>query len=623
MKKFFLALLVFSVAVGSAFFFSCDSQMGNESAGTGASGTITFTFGTGATARWTGGAPSTAIQGELAHEIKLYRGDNYGTLYKTITVGPGVTSHTETGIPLGPLKVTIDSKLNGYPFAHGETTTTVVANPNRTSAPVNMDRLEHGIVLSEKSGSTYHFPVLSPAYGAGNLTPLTVTVENYAENATGVLSVSSDNTSFAVSPASIADIAQDNHGTFTVTPATSLAVGTHTATISVTGDNGIDAFFTVSVTVGTDFNVTNTADWTTACNIISTGGDGKSYTINVTGDFFAPGVTENTFGSVTGLSVTIAGNRTITISGDYYLLDIGANQTVILKDTNLKALSSKIGALVYINGGTLNMEGGSISGNRYSSNYSVSGGGVVVSGGGTFNMSGGTISGNSASGGSSYSSSGGGVYVAGTGTTFNMTGGTISGNYANNISSGGGVCINTGAIFNMSGGTISGNNTSTEQGSGGGVYNSGTFTMSGTATISGNTARDGCGVYSQGTFNMEGGTITGNLGNSASGGYSGSGGGLYNSSGTFTMTGGTISDNAAGPNGRGGGVYRSGGTIRLATGTIYGSNEAEGIKNTAGNGAALNGNAERGFLTGSVWTKIGDLTTTDDTIKVKNGEFEP
>jgi hypothetical protein len=102
--------------------------------------------------------------------------------------------------------------------------------------------------------------------------------------------------------------------------------------ISVTGDNDIDAFLTVSITVGTDFNVASTADWNAAITAIKNGGDGKSYTINVTADITVSS-SSPTFGTVTGLSVTIADNRGIRASNT--LLYIGANQTVSLKDTQL------------------------------------------------------------------------------------------------------------------------------------------------------------------------------------------------------------------------------------------------------------------------------------------------
>jgi hypothetical protein len=134
--------------------------------------------------------------------------------------------------------------------------------------------------------------------------------------------------------------------------------------------------------------------------------------------------------------------------------------------------------------------------------------------------------------------------------------------------------------------------------------------------ISGNTSSSsGGGVYvSSGTFfTMNGGEISGNTAS-----Y---GGGVYVSSGTFTMNGGEISGNTASYGG-GGGVYVSGGTFRIVTGTIYGSGEADtSLRNTANDGAALynNGTAQRGTFNGETWNSKGDLSTTNNTIKVVNG----
>jgi len=84
----------------------------------------------------------------------------------------------------------------------------------------------------------------------------------------------------------------------------------------------------------------------------------------------------------------------------------------------------------------------------------------------------------------------------------------------------------------------------------------------------------------------------------------------------------------------GGGVYLWGyyfSKFRIVSGTVYGLNEANAsLRNTAPNGAALykdtkdtNGIAERGTLSGSTWISKGDLNTTDNTIKVLNGDIVP
>ena len=106
--------------------------------------------------------------------------------------------------------------------------------------------------------------------------------------------------------------------------------------------------------------------------------------------------------------------------------------------------------------GTLNMYGGTISGNQSTG----SGGGVYIRYG-TFNMYDGAITNNTTT------SAGGGVNVSVGNNKFYMYGGTISGNTAN--TNGGGVYVGSvgSTNFTMYGGTIK-NNTATN--SGGGIY---------------------------------------------------------------------------------------------------------------------------------------------------------
>ena len=86
------------------------------------------------------------------------------------------------------------------------------------------------------------------------------------------------------------------------------------------------------------------------------------------------------------------------------------------------------------------------------------GGGIYVHGGATLNLAGGTITGNRASEG------GGGIYVSGNGT-LNMTGGTIEDNATND--NGGGIYVTDNGTLRLSGGTITGN---TADKRGGGIY---------------------------------------------------------------------------------------------------------------------------------------------------------
>jgi hypothetical protein len=170
-------------------------------------------------------------------------------------------------------------------------------------------------------------------------------------------------------------------------------------------------------------------------------------------------------------------------------------------------------------------------------------------------------------------------------------GAKITGNTAS--AGAGGLQVGTGGTFTMNGGEISGNKTTASLGYGGGVDTFGTFIMNG-GVISGNTSSvSGGGVYVN---------ITG---------------------GSFTMNGGVISGNTATT--RGGGVY-AGGPFRIVTGKISGSNESnESLKNKANEGAALyviGTAAQRGTFSDTTWTSAGTLSTTNDTIKVVNGELQ-
>ena len=209
-------------------------------------------------------------------------------------------------------------------------------------------------------------------------------------------------------------------------------------------------------------------------------------------------ISNNDYDATSGGGVYV-GNGEFTMSGGTitnHMVRYGGG--VYVKDgmftmsgtAKISSNTAEIGGGVDLNGGTFEMESGTISNNK--ANEWGWGGGVYVSGGTTFTMKTGEISGNTAS------SSGGGVYL--NGGTFEMKTGEISGNTAS--SSGGGVYVNYDGEFEMSSGTIS-DNTAT---SGGGVYVNydGEFEMSG-GEISGNTASSiGDGVYVIGIFELSG-----------------------------------------------------------------------------------------------------------------------
>jgi uncharacterized repeat protein (TIGR02543 family) len=65
-----------------------------------------------------------------------------------------------------------------------------------------------------------------------------------------------DTAAFGASPSTIDSIAVEGTGTFTVAPVTTLAAGTYTATITVSGGNSISAAFTASFTVYAPYSIT-------------------------------------------------------------------------------------------------------------------------------------------------------------------------------------------------------------------------------------------------------------------------------------------------------------------------------------------------------------------------------
>jgi hypothetical protein len=159
-------------------------------------------------------------------------------------------------------------------------------------------------------------------------------------------------------------------------------------------------------------------------------------------------------------------------------------------------------------------------------------------------------------------------------------------------------------------------------GYGNGVNNYGTLIMNG-GEISGNIARSnaddgGGGVFNFGTFTMNGGKISGNATRFVGGGVS--------NHGIFTMNGGEISGNTAN---LGGGVYLSdNSSMYITNGTIYGSPETvASLRNiSAINGSSSlfvplgNSRAQYGVFNGSTWVSHGALSSTDNTIRVVNGQ---
>ena len=231
------------------------------------------------------------------------------------------------------------------------------------------------------------------------------------------------------------------------------------------------------------------------------------------------------------------------------------------------------GGGVYINSSTeMVMDGGNISNNITSGNYSYVYGGGIYNNGGKLTISGGVIEKNK----NPYY--GGGVYSSG--GTFLMTGGTIQDNTGIN---GGGIYLTGGTSslnLKITGGLIQRN----QAGSGGGIYDSSSYLeLSTGAVIQGNKATsNGGGIFFAGSnTKLEGAEISNN-----SAPY---GGGVY-VSGTVHLREGLISGNTATQNG--GGVYCNGGN------TYFGDQVAV-QNNTAVLGSSCYSTANAWFLGGT------------------------
>ena len=243
------------------------------------------------------------------------------------------------------------------------------------------------------------------------------------------------------------------------------------------------------------------------------------------------------------LTKSVSGDWTVPTDGEVNLclngqtingkITVGSGAKLTLTDCSSDN-SGKIQGGVTVNGGTLELYGGTIIGGVEVGRHSN------PATGSAFTMYGGTISGNTDTGG---------VFLVGTTNDndpprFTMHGGTISNNTAGaSDGGGGGVYVGEKCSFTMDGGTITGNTATA--GNGGGIYihyNAGIVSIS-NATITDNKASatgdtrygHGGGIYSGRSVTVEDVTITGN--NST---YEG--GGIYGN-GTIALTDATVTDN--------------------------------------------------------------------------------
>ena len=268
--------------------------------------------------------------------------------------------------------------------------------------------------------------------------------------------------------------------------------------------------------------------------------------------------------------------------GGFYVVD-GAT-LVINGGSVIGNKCSSDGAGIYVDDATLVMNGGAVSGNKSSDN----GGGIYTSGSAKITLNNAVIFGNiSKNGGGgmnlhlkesatftncdissneSEKSDGGGISMDASGKTLNLVNTKVNNNIADD--EGGGVYLDAGTI-NMSGGEIDGN-TSVD---GGGVYITGGdhFNMTGEAVVSNNSTTEKCGggITCHGYLTINNASVKDNHSEKHGGGI------FYQNSGkTITLTDATISGNDA--ENDGGGIYIKQGTVTLSGGLIDGNTSKDG-----------------------------------------------
>ncbi|GHV32923.1 hypothetical protein AGMMS4952_24210 [Spirochaetia bacterium] len=176
--------------------------------------------------------------------------------------------------------------------------------------------------ISLSQTGTHTFPAAAPGYGTQ--TALSVIITNTGDQATGALTAvlsGANSGSFTLSTAGISSIAVSGTGSFTVVPNTGLEAGTYTATVTVSGGNGITASFVVSFAVtldpfyGINLNVTGTHTFTAAT--VGYGAQtAKSVTITNTGNQATGALTAALSGANSGsFTLSTAAISSIAVSG--------------------------------------------------------------------------------------------------------------------------------------------------------------------------------------------------------------------------------------------------------------------------------------------------------------------
>jgi uncharacterized repeat protein (TIGR02543 family) len=448
--------------------------------------------------------------------------------------GPGLTTAIDA---TGRLTVDASEPLNTVLTVRAAS----VFNSTR-SGTATVTVSSFGVTLN--TGSTHTFPGVPHGYGAQ--TPLTVTVTNSGTQPTGTLTVALSGTgasAFTLSGTSIPSINSPGSDTFNITPATGLGTGSYSATVTVSGANGISANFGLSFDVGYSLSFDSQGGSTVTAQLVSPGATASVPTAPTkSGDIFGGWyTTANTGWNKYDFSGAV--NANITLYARWYtphaddLADLGSATPVIdgiayLDHHHLWSAGSLITGAIASGGNNktyvINVP---VAHNVYPSSSifgSNTGVKILLQGGGL------THGGNLP-----------GTLLDITGQTLILRNITLTGSTMNllplvRVNSGsvimrnttitGSICgveIGSGASLTMHSGAISSNNAASGDGGGVRVSSGGTFFMN-DGTITGNTASgNGGGVWVGGTFTMIDGTITGNTASVIGGGVFVSGSGVF------------------------------------------------------------------------------------------------
>ena len=222
---------------------------------------------------------------------------------------------------------------------------------------------------------------------------------------------------------------------------------------------------------------------------------------------------------------------------------------------NLSSLRDSGHVLVVQKGATLTIKdsSGNNSG-RITGGYSKDGSGIYVYG--TLNFEGGTVTGNNASG------NGAGIYVKG--GTVNFSGGVISDNKAERYGAGIFCCENS--TLNITGGTIRNNSAALD---GGGIHLNNSVAAVENAEINNNSAKNGGGLFvtSGSTCTLTDSFVSADKANERGGGISVQG------KSTLEIKDSTVSSNSASYDG--GGIYTCESSVLTMDGTAVQKNNAK------------------------------------------------